>query len=1318
MLALQLMLSVTAAGAAEVDFAGARIIVFGDECTDTEVFAARELSRYFRLISGRQSQMGRGQPDEPEVWLGVDPRGFPPDASDQSYELRVTQPDPARLRILGKTPIGVQYGVYSLLEKLGVGFYLGGDALPAPREKLLLPSDLSETGSPVLNIRGSLPWYNFLNSPTTWDLEDYRFFFDQMAKQKMNFVGFHSYDHEPFCAYPYDGEWRMGAPAATSMTYGWGTVRHMKTDEFGFGTGRYFPYDVFGSRSAVLAAEPAEPTPEGAIFAHRTARDDAIIRAQCVLAQGLQYASQRGIKVCVGFELHGDPTDAELRRQTDARIRHMLATYPMVSYVWFWQQEGRGGQGSEPPPPDSPLDLIVRRHRSTFEYLGNDGRIAEAARMTAWVQFAHRVVRRFRPDVRVIVSGWGGDKWMRFTDFYLGLDKALSEDIIFAALDNIDPTAEPNVSAVYGQLSPERERWPIPWFESDGGGTRRDQWGPQCNVRPFTHLVRDALNKGCQGLLGIHWQTRQIEEVAAYVSQFAWNPDMTYEQFYADFARKCYGQEHGPRMAEIHVQLESLGPRWTGGAGQVECGRFSWFSDARRPEPENVRTLLQTVRELGEIETETACQSGRLRYLLSTIDFLVAYEAAASALAPGGPIEEVLVRAEAAKQAGDETTAEKLALHALAQIEGLPLERAMQAYTARLTSQGDFGNLATINVKAYAAFLQTWERAEAVLGREQPLPRSSIEPGPPALVLKFPPSAVPQGAPVPVLAVAFGHPPVSEVLLHFRTPGRPWQQKTMESSGEGRFWASIPASAVGSEGVEFYVIARAVHGSQEFNTWLPAGGASSPFALSALPHFGPPLHGPYLHRDVAMAALGGTEGASGVLRATALPATEYEECSVEARLNGAVHQGTALYPLGIFPLPPAMLSQPKLRATCRATDAQGRTAIASAVFGAPVQPPPAPGGVSVEMVAPFLARLTWEDVPCAHFEVHRSMKHPFTPSEETLLAEWPWTTFDDIVTPNTTYDYAVIAVDDAGQRGEAAFSPQLPVGDFPLAKAPGHVKATPGPGRVTLTWEKPAGPVKGYAAFMLVGGDVWQRVSGEAPLVRTQFIVGGLDEQTERRFQVRCVDRGGRLGEASAEIRATPLPVPREPVIATGFDSMKAETGQQGKLAGKAALENSVLDVRQGGWIAYPRENMLQLSGPITVEFWANIDRVEGIPVMLSFGHWEGPGYWVQLIGGKIRWYLPVQKHLDVPAPSTGEWHHICCTYDGLVSRVYVDGKPAGSREIGSIDLTPWGGELRIGQYSDIDDQFQTLGQIDDVRIYQRALSAEEIANSFGVGRQ
>jgi hypothetical protein len=290
------------------------------------------------------------------------------------------------------------------------------------------------------------------------------------------------------------------------------------------------------------------------------------------------------------------------------------------------------------------------------------------------------------------------------------------------------------------------------------------------------------------------------------------------------------------------------------------------------------------------------------------------------------------------------------------------------------------------------------------------------------------------------------------------------------------------------------------------------------------------------------------------------------------------------------------------------------------------------------------------------------------------------------------------------------------VGDFPLLPAPEGVAARPGFGRITVSWKKPLHAGSGHAIF-LKAGEEWKRVSGEKPLPEPHFVLGGLADAAERRFVVRAIDRAGRPGDPSAEVAAAPLEAPVGPVLEATFEGTKARTGQEGRLGGKAKVEGGILDVREGGWIAFAGEEMLQLAGPITVELWANVDRIEGIPVLISFGHWEGPGYWLQLIGGGIRSYLAVQKILDAGALPTGEWHHLASTYDGSTSRIFVDGKEVGAREVGQVDLSPWPGELRVGIYSDLDASFQTLGRLDDVRIWQRALSGEEVRAGFERGR-
>ncbi|NUQ63189.1 MAG: right-handed parallel beta-helix repeat-containing protein [Pirellulales bacterium] len=71
-----------------------------------------------------------------------------------------------------------------------------------------------------------------------------------------------------------------------------------------------------------------------------------------------------------------------------------------------------------------------------------------------------------------------------------------------------------------------------------------------------------------------------------------------------------------------------------------------------------------------------------------------------------------------------------------------------------------------------------------------------------------------------------------------------------------------------------------------------------------------------------------------------------------------------------------------------------------------------------------------------------------------------------------------------------------------------------------------------------------------------------------------------------------------------------------------------------------------------------------------------------------------------------GRWHHLAMTYDGSVLKVYVDGREAAAKKIDK-ERTPGGTPLDIGRRQDGYIYFQ--GKIDEVRLYGRALSAEEV---------
>jgi hypothetical protein len=84
-----------------------------------------------------------------------------------------------------------------------------------------------------------------------------------------------------------------------------------------------------------------------------------------------------------------------------------------------------------------------------------------------------------------------------------------------------------------------------------------------------------------------------------------------------------------------------------------------------------------------------------------------------------------------------------------------------------------------------------------------------------------------------------------------------------------------------------------------------------------------------------------------------------------------------------------------------------------------------------------------------------------------------------------------------------------------------------------------------------------------------------------------------------------------------------------------------------------------------------------------------------------------VDSNAEIPA---GEWHHVCGTYDGVDIRLYIDGKqdpenPGAYRgELGTNT-----NNLFIGRYSGSFSSGAWDGLIDEVRIYDYALSADEI---------
>jgi len=83
------------------------------------------------------------------------------------------------------------------------------------------------------------------------------------------------------------------------------------------------------------------------------------------------------------------------------------------------------------------------------------------------------------------------------------------------------------------------------------------------------------------------------------------------------------------------------------------------------------------------------------------------------------------------------------------------------------------------------------------------------------------------------------------------------------------------------------------------------------------------------------------------------------------------------------------------------------------------------------------------------------------------------------------------------------------------------------------------------------------------------------------------------------------------------------------------------------------------------------------------------------------------------PAPSNGAWHHIVGRQEGTAGSLFVDGVLCASGTVSAIGDGP--NAINIGRF-DSGDHWYFSGQIDEVRIYNRALSDTEISQLYTVG--
>ncbi|MBD3366814.1 MAG: hypothetical protein GF405_01415 [Candidatus Eisenbacteria bacterium] len=136
-----------------------------------------------------------------------------------------------------------------------------------------------------------------------------------------------------------------------------------------------------------------------------------------------------------------------------------------------------------------------------------------------------------------------------------------------------------------------------------------------------------------------------------------------------------------------------------------------------------------------------------------------------------------------------------------------------------------------------------------------------------------------------------------------------------------------------------------------------------------------------------------------------------------------------------------------------------------------------------------------------------------------------------------------------------------------------------------------------------------------------------------------------------------------------------------------------------------------------TVSAWARVDSFEtGFNRLnLILGQWDNLqlGLGDSSLGADGQWVFRFRNAANSlrtvvgPLAVVGQWVHVAGVWTGSELILYLDGEPAAT--VSSAGSAGAEGNLMIGRHSHLYGQNYWFGAIDDVRVYDRALTAVEI---------
>jgi hypothetical protein len=139
--------------------------------------------------------------------------------------------------------------------------------------------------------------------------------------------------------------------------------------------------------------------------------------------------------------------------------------------------------------------------------------------------------------------------------------------------------------------------------------------------------------------------------------------------------------------------------------------------------------------------------------------------------------------------------------------------------------------------------------------------------------------------------------------------------------------------------------------------------------------------------------------------------------------------------------------------------------------------------------------------------------------------------------------------------------------------------------------------------------------------------------------------------------------------------------------------------------------SMLANNSPQSISLWVNLTsnaNVQNFVAMVNVPSQSGLQVGLRN-GNLVTWNWGGGALITGTLPTTGAWHHVVYTWDGTTNRMYLDNTAQTSTTTAHQTASP--DNLYFGSYDGVNELLS--GSLDDVRVYNRALSAAEVSALF-----